>query len=66
MTKSQTASQAVKAAGFKNLKQVTELLGESPEGKILGESRQTLGNWFKNEPLRFELYLLGCAAKFLN
>lgn len=49
-----TASQAAKAAGFINLKQVQE---------ISGESQQTLDNWFKKQPLRFELILLGCKVK---
>lgn len=30
---------------------------------ISGESRQTLQNWEKNQPLRFDLILLGCKAK---
>ena len=54
MGNSTTASQAAKAAGFINLKQVQE---------ISGESQQTLDNWFKKQPLRFEVVLLGCAAK---
>ena len=49
-----TASQAAKAAGFINLKKVQE---------ISGESQQTLGNWFKKQPLRFEIILLGCKCK---
>ena len=49
-----TASQAAKAAGFINLEQVQE---------ISGESQQTLGNWFRRQPLRFELILLGCKSK---
>ena len=58
-----TASKAAKSAGedakrrgFKSLKQV--------QG-IGGESQQTLGNWFKNEkhPERFDIHLLGCAVK---
>jgi len=49
-----TASQAAKVAGFKNLKQVQN---------ISGECQQTLDNWFKKQPLRFEIILLGCAAK---
>lgn len=49
-----TASQAAKAAGFINLKQVQE---------VSGESQQTLDNWFKKQPLRFEIVLLGCAVK---
>lgn len=61
MIKSVTASKAAKSAGedakrrgFKSLKQV--------QG-IGGESQQTLGNWFKNQPLRFDIHLLGCAVK---
>ena len=49
-----TASQAAKAAGFISLKQVQE---------ISGESQQTLFNWHKKKPQRFEVILLGCAAK---
>ena len=49
-----TASKAAKAAGFTSLKQVQE---------IGGESQQTLGNWFKNKPLCFDIHLLGCAVK---
>ena len=49
-----TASKAAKAAGFTSLKQVQE---------IGGESQQTLGNWYKNQWLRFDIHLLGCAVK---
>ena len=51
-----TASKQAKKAGFTSLKQVQE---------ISGESQQTLGNWFKNYPLRFEIILLGCKAKLV-
>ena len=54
MNKTLSASQAAKAAGFINLKQVQE---------ISGECQQTLDNWFKRQPLRFELILLGCKLK---
>ena len=54
MSNPKAASQAAKAAGFINLKQIQE---------ISGESQQTLDNWFKKQPLRFEIVLLGCAAK---
>ena len=41
-------SEQCKAAGLKSLAELSE---------ISGESTQTLNNWFKNEPRRFELIL---------
>lgn len=41
-------SESAKLAGLKNLTEMAE---------ISGESVQTLNNWFKNEPRRFELVL---------
>ena len=35
------------------------LSGLSEMARITGESRQTLGNWFNNEPRRFEIMLKG-------
>jgi|TARA_R110000764_G_scaffold225876_1_gene315553 hypothetical protein len=49
-----SASKKAKKYGFKNLTQVQA---------ISGESQQTLGNWYRFKPLRFEIVLLGCAAK---
>ena len=49
-----TASKQAKELGFKSLTQVQE---------IGGESQQTLGNWFKKQPLKFEIHLLGCMVK---
>ncbi len=43
-------SEAAKLAGMKSLTQLAE---------ISGESVQTLNNWHKNEPRRFELVLKG-------
>ncbi len=49
-----TASKKAKELGLKNLKQVSELTGQS---------LQTLTNWFNDKPELFEVVLLGCAAK---
>jgi len=43
-------SEACKSAGLKSLAEFAE---------ISGESVQTLNNWHKNEPRRFELHLKG-------
>ena len=43
-------SESAKLAGLKSLAEMAE---------ISGESVQTLNNWFKNEPRRFELVLKG-------
>lgn len=43
-------SEVCKSAGLKSLTELSE---------ISGESVQTLNNWFKNEPRRFELVLKG-------
>jgi hypothetical protein len=43
-------SEVCKSAGLKSLAELSE---------ISGESVQTLNNWFKNEPRRFELILKG-------
>jgi hypothetical protein len=45
-----TASQQAKAAGLKNLKQVSELTDTSV---------QTLNNWHKHKPKLFAVVLLG-------
>ena len=47
-------SEKAKAAGLKNLAELSEITGQSP---------QTLGNWNKNKPELFAIVLLG-AAKF--
>ena len=52
-----TASEAAKAAGFKSLTQVAEMFGVT---------LQCLRNWYKDEPQKFEIVLLGCAAKESN
>lgn len=43
-------SESAKLAGLKSLAEMAE---------ISGESVQTLNNWFKNEPRRFDLVLKG-------
>jgi len=48
-----TASRKVKDGGLKNLNEMAS---------ITGESRQSLNNWFKLRPQRFELLLIGCIA----
>jgi len=52
-----TASQKAKAAGLKNLDELVD---------ISGESRQTLNNWHKKKPLKFELVLKGAVVKRLE
>jgi len=47
-------SEKAKAAGLKSLAELAE---------ISGESVQTLNNWFKKEPRRFELVLKGAIAE---
>ena len=47
-------SEKAKSAGLKSLAELAE---------ISGESVQTLNNWFKNEPRRFELILKGAIAE---
>jgi len=46
-------SERCKAAGLKSLNELAE---------ITGESVQTLNNWHKNKPRRFDLILLGAVA----
>ena len=50
-------SELVKITGLKNLNELAE---------ISGESVQTLNNWHKNNPLRFELILKGAVIKKLE
>jgi hypothetical protein len=51
-------SEKAKETGLKSLAELAE---------ISGESVQTLNNWHKNKPRRFELVLKGAAAeKFTN
>ena len=47
-------SEKAKSAGLKSLAELAE---------ISGESVQTLNNWFKNEPRRFELILKGALVE---
>jgi hypothetical protein len=47
-------SEAVKQAGLKSLTEFAD---------ITGESVQTLNNWFKSYPRRFELILKGVIAE---
>ncbi len=47
-------SEKAKSAGLKSLAELAE---------ISGESVQTLNNWFKNEPRRFELILKGAVSE---
>ena len=48
-----TASQQAKSVGLKNLAQVAEMTGQSP---------QTLNNWNKHKPKLFSVVLAGCVA----
>jgi hypothetical protein len=48
-----TASQKAKAAGLKNLAEMCEITGQSP---------QTLNNWFNDKPQLFTILLRGCAV----
>lgn len=47
-------SRLVKAAGLKNLQQVVEMTGQSP---------QTLDNWCRNKKQLFDIVIAGCVAK---
>lgn len=47
-------SEKAKAAGLKSLAELADASGESV---------QTLNNWFKNKPRRFELILKGIVAE---
>jgi len=49
-----TPSQQAKAAGLKNLTQVSEMTGQS---------LQTLTNWHKNKHGLFRIVLLGCVKE---
>lgn len=49
-----TASEDAKAAGLKNLAEVSEMTKTSP---------QTLINWYNNKPELFEMVVLGCATR---
>ena len=52
------ASEKAKKAGLKGLNEMSELTGVS---------RQTLNNWNKENPLKFDTFLMGAVAKrFLN
>ena len=48
-----TASQTVKKAGFRSMKEVSEMTGLS---------HQTLVNWFNNRRQVFDLLILGCIS----
>ena len=50
-------SEMAKAAGLKSLSELAD---------ITGESVQTLNNWIKNYPTRFELILKGAVIKKLE
>lgn len=50
-------SEAAKRAGLKSLAELSN---------ISGESVQTLNNWFKNEPRRFELILKGAVLEKIS
>lgn len=49
-----TPSQQAKAAGLKNLLEVS---------KLTGVSTQTLDNWAKNKPKLFSVVIAGCVSK---
>ena len=49
-----TASKRAKDFGLKSLNQMSDLTGRSP---------QTLINWYRNQPMFFDVVLLGCKAK---
>lgn len=51
------AYEKARQAGFKTLKEVSELTGES---------RQNLGNWHKSRTQRFRLLLKGAAVEKLE
>ncbi len=46
-----TAAKAAKEAGLKSLKQASEISGFSP---------RTLENYFKGQPQKFKVIILGC------
>jgi len=52
-----TAAEKAKSAGLKNLAELAT---------ISGESTQTLNNWLKKRPVRFELVLKGAVVKKLE
>ena len=47
-----TAAETAKLAGLKNLTEVSELTGVSP---------QTLNNWHNDKPRLFKVVIAGCA-----
>ncbi len=57
-----TPAQQAKAAGFKSLSQVRDLLGTNKNGHPT-VSLQTLTNWHKNKPELFAAVLRGCALQ---
>jgi len=50
----QTAAERAKAAGLKSLAQAADMTNLTTE---------TLRNWYKYQPKRFEIILLGCRAR---
>lgn len=52
-----TLRETVRAAGFKDMKELVA---------ISGISRKTWWVWFKNKPLRFEISIKGAAVKRLE
>ena len=48
-------SERCKLAGLKSLAELAEMTGESV---------QTLNNWYKNKPQRFEIVLIGAISKY--
>lgn len=60
-----TPSTKVKAAGLKNLSQMSEMQGFKPNGHPV-VSAQTLDNWFHNKPLLFDNLLTGCVNTINN
>ena len=57
-----TPSQQAKAAGLKNLTQVSKMLGVKPNGKP-STGLNTLENWHRDKPELFKIVLLGCKAE---
>jgi transcriptional regulator with XRE-family HTH domain len=51
-----TPSETAKKHGLKSLEELA---------RLTGESRQTLINWHRNKPLRFELMCVGVINKLL-
>ena len=51
-----SAAKAAKELGLKSLSQGAKLLNVHPD---------TLHNWFNDEPLRFEIVIIGC-VEYLN